>query len=159
MEIVGSVVTAMNARGNFQWSDHYPTPAVFAKDAENDALFVAEQQGRVVAFVVLDEYQPPEYGPIPWRRDERALVLHRFAVAPAENGKGIGHRMEAFVCDQARSRGFHYLRTDTNSANTAMQKFLERHGYRRTGSLYFTKCENPFHTYDKLLDGRPETSP
>lgn len=151
MEIVRPVVSAMNAQGNFQWSNNYPTPEVFSRDVANKALFVGTENDQVVAFVVLDEYQPPEYAPIPWRQADRAIVLHRFAVAPAENGKGIGHQVEAFVCDHTRSLGLSYIRTDTNSANRAMQRFLTNHGYVQTGSLFFAKCTNPFFTYDKIL--------
>jgi GNAT superfamily N-acetyltransferase len=100
---------------------------------------------------VLDENQPLEYQPIAWRRDERAMVLHRFAVDPSVRGNRIAHQVEEFACDHVKSMGFNYLRTDTNSANSVMQGFLERRNFQKTGSLFFTKCDNPFFCYDKVL--------
>lgn len=152
MRIVEKVVAQMNAGGNFQWTHEYPNVAGLEKDVENRSLHVAILEGRLVSFIVLDENQAPEYAPIAWRRDAPALVMHRFAVDPAAGGKGVANRMEQFVCQHAKSKGLCYIRTDTNSANTVMQKFLGNRDFLFTGRLYFTKCDNPFFCYDKIPD-------
>lgn len=151
MDIVRPVVEIMNAGGNYQWSPTYPNPGVFKQDVLNKSLFVAVDKGRLLSFIALDQNQAPEYHGIQWRRETAALVMHRFAVAPDAGGRGIATRMEQFACEHTLSLGLDYIRTDTHSLNTVMQSFLKNRNFTFTGSLYFTKCEEPFYCYDKLL--------
>jgi len=151
MEIVSQVVAEMNANGNFQWTDEYPRREVFEDDIKDESLFAGIIDDKLAAFIVLNENQPTEYKPINWRTNDRALIIHRFAVDSAARGHGVADSMEKFACKLARSKGLSAIRTDTNSSNTAMQGFLKHCDYKQSGILFFEKCDNPFYCFDKLL--------
>ena len=151
MSIVGQVVAEMAANGNFQWTSEYPTAHRFQQDIQNRSLFVAAENRAVLGFIVVDRIQPPEYAPVAWNRDGPACVIHRFAVAKSSRRHGIASSLEAHACELARQSGTHYLRTDTNSSNQAMQRFLKSRNYRYTGDVFFAKCTNAFYCYDKAL--------
>ncbi len=151
MSIVGQVVAEMAAYGNFQWTSEYPTAQRFQQDIQNRSLFVAAENRAVLGFIVVDRIQPPEYAPVAWNRDGPACVIHRFAVAESARRHGIASSLEAHACELARQSRTHYLRTDTNSSNQAMQRFLKSRNYRYTGDVFFAKCTNAFYCYDKAL--------
>ena len=151
MSIVCQVVTEMAAYGNYQWTSQYPTADRFQQDIQNQSLFVAANNWTVLGFIVVDEFEPPEYDSVQWRRDGPAKVIHRFAIETGARGNGIAASLEAHACKLARKSGAHYLRTDTNSSNQGMQAFLKSRNYRYTGDVFFTKCTNAFYCYDKVL--------
>ncbi len=151
MRIVDSVVKEMKAGGNFQWNASYPTDETFEQDIAANSLHVGVLDEELVSFITLDTNQPAEYDPIPWNDKLPAIVLHRFAVAPKARRQRVAERMEAFASEHTRAQGFRYIRTDTNSANTVMQRFLASRDYQFAGRLFFPKCDNPFFCYDKIL--------
>ncbi len=151
MSIVGQVVAEMAAYGNFQWTSQYPTAHRFQQDIQNQSLFVAAKNRAVLGFIVVDRIEPPEYASVTWNREGPACVIHRFAVRGGARRHGIASSLEAHACELARQSSAHYLRTDTNSSNQAMQGFLKSRNYRYTGDVFFSKCTNAFYCYDKSL--------
>ena len=66
MKIVKAVVPMMQASGNFQWDEVYPTEAAFRKDIEIGQCYVAEKTHEdglkeVVGVAALTEDQSEEY--------------------------------------------------------------------------------------------------
>ena len=57
------------------------------------------------------------------------LLLENLAVAPAQQRKGIGHRLMAHVEAMARARGLPQVRLYTNKAFTANLDFYHKLGY------------------------------
>ena len=89
MALVRHVVPLMRASGNLQWDNDYPNPAVFELDVELAQLWVAEIEGGIAGVAAITTDQEAAYANVGWDVSELAVVVHRLAVDPAFQGKGI----------------------------------------------------------------------
>lgn len=135
MEIVVAVIPLLRAAGNMQWDDRYPNPEVFEADIALSQLWVASIEGKIVGVVAITTEQYPEYVQAGWDITDPAIVIHRLAVNPEFQGKGIAaallHKAEVV----ALSRGFCRVLSDTNSHNQVMQHLLPKLGYSFSGKI------------------------
>jgi len=152
MAIVRAVVPLMRAAGNLQWDDHYPNPAVFEQDIALSQLWVAEIDASVAGVIALTTDQSPEYVQAGWDITQPAIVVHRLAVNPEFQGRGIAAALLLQADVVARARNIPRIRADTNTHNRAMQRLLPRLGYTFSGeiSLEFRPGMR-FFCYEKLL--------
>ena len=133
MALVRRVVPLMRASGNLQWDSGYPNPAVFERDVALDQLWLAEIEGQIAGIAAITTDQEPEYANVGWDISEVAIVVHRLAVDPAFQGKGIAAALMQQAEVVAKSRGITILRVDTNSQNQATQKLFPKLGYLFAG--------------------------
>jgi GNAT superfamily N-acetyltransferase len=142
MALVRRVVPLMRASGNLQWDSAYPNPAVFERDVSLKQLWVAEieEEGekRIAGIAAITTDQEPEYANVGWDVAETAIVVHRLAVDPAFQGKGIAAALMQQAETVARSRGIAILRVDTNTQNPATQKLFPKLGYLFAGETGFS---------------------
>ncbi|MCG1010261.1 GNAT family N-acetyltransferase [Salinicoccus sp. ID82-1] len=154
MQIKEKVVPLMIAAGNSQWSDDYPNRERFSRDIEAGSLYVYEEAGTTVGFVVVDDDHPYPYDDIPWSLTrENSKAMHRMAVDPSKQGHGIARRMMAAMEAHIRSEGYGGIHTDTSLENEKMQKQFERNGYQFKGKLNLDDNEDDWYVaYEKTFD-------
>ncbi|TWR25910.1 GNAT family N-acetyltransferase [Mucilaginibacter pallidiroseus] len=153
MQIVKDVVPLMQAAGNFQWSDDYPNPDVFESDIALNQLWVVEDDGNVVGVAAITTEQYAEYAQLGWDINEIAIVVHRLAVSPHFQGRGIAAALVAEADREAARRGIKLLRVDTNSQNKAIQKLFPKMGYDFGGEITLEfRPGLSFYCYQKRLD-------
>lgn len=133
MALVRHVVPLMRASGNLQWDNDYPNPAVFELDVELAQLWVAEIEGGIAGVAAITTDQEAAYANVGWDVSELAVVVHRLAVDPAFQGKGIAAALMQQAEAVAKSRDITILRVDTNSQNQATQKLFPKLGYLFAG--------------------------
>ena len=158
MALVRRVVPLMQAAGNLQWDDQYPTEHVFARDIELGQLWVAEQEAGVLSGVAaITTHQEPEYAQVGWDIREPAIVPHRLAVDPAYRGAGIGSALMQQAETVARQRGISLLRVDTSMENVMAQRLYARLGYTLAGEISLSfRVGLRVLCYEKRLDSVPE---
>ena len=155
--IVHEVVRAMNEAGNFQWDEAYPLREDFAKDVSNEELWVASEYvdgtDKILGFAALTEEQSIEYKDVGWDITIPALVMHRTAVAPHSQGKGVCGLLFKMQDELSVQRGYNLCRVDTNSDNVAMQAAIVKAGYDYSGDCrLLTKPETmKFMCFQKTL--------
>ena len=135
MALVRRVVPLMRENGNFQWDAHYPDAAVFERDVGQAQLWVAEEEGRIAGVAAITTDQEPEYAEVGWDTTELAVVVHRLAVDPAFQGKGVAMALMLQAEAVARTREIAVLRVDTNTQNEATQRLLPKLGYLLAGEI------------------------
>ena len=135
MALVHRVVPRMRASGSLQWDAQYPNAAVFGRDVEMAQLWVAEEDGQMAGCAAITTDQEPEYADVGWDISELAVVVHRLAVDPAFQGKGVGMALMRQAEDVARKRGIAVLRVDTNTQNEATQRLFPKLGYSLAGEI------------------------
>jgi len=114
----------------------YPTAAVVETGLSNGDLYVAEDEGTVVAVARLNQEQVDCYFGAPWQYEaapEQIFVIHTLVVDPKRKGQGIGSAFIRFYEREAIRMGCTVLRLDTNERNTAARRFYARLGYREAG--------------------------
>lgn len=143
----------MRARGIFQWTPEYPSRKAFSRDIERGELWVFEQEGQVIGTVVLSSHMDEEYRHVRWLTDNRAnRYIHRLAVDPAFQGRGIAQALMDFAETRAAAEGACSIRLDTFSRNSRNQRFYEQRGYTRLGAVYFpSQSPYPFYCYERIL--------
>lgn len=142
----------MRASGNFQWSNDYPNPEVFADDIDKNQLWVALNDTQLVGVIAITDEQSPEYTDVGWDITEEALVTHRLAVDPDLQGSGIAKKLMNYAEELAKERDIHILRVDTNSENKATQALFPKLGYQFSGIISLKK--NPelrYFCYEKRI--------
>ena len=145
----------MRANGIDQWDENYPDYSSIEKDLDSKTLFVYKSEGEIIGIVVLNQHQDDEYKEINWKtsEDDKNLVVHRLAVRPEQQGKGIARLLMDFAENLAREQKYNAIRLDTFSQNPRNQKFYLNRGYTDLGPVFLKyKKEHPYFCYELLLD-------
>ena len=143
--LVCRAVVHMNALGNPQWGEDYPTQDFYAGDIARGELYAAEADGVLAGVACINTSESPEYDPLPWTTTRPAVVIHRMAIDPAFQRQGVATALFAFAEETARSRGIAAMRIDTYSLNDRMQALIRKRGFSKVGEIH--------------LHGRPLTYP
>ena len=122
----------MRSTGNLtQWTGGYPSLAHAERDLKNGWLWVFDEGFGPIACMSVMPGPDRTYASIDgeqWLNDEPYWVMHRLACA--EQGRGIGPAMLAFLCTEHDN-----VRADTHEDNAPMQRALERAGFKRRGTI------------------------
>ena len=111
----------------------YPVKSTAQNALEKDWLFVAEEDGVIVASAIINQYQGPIYEEANWEfeaTEDEVMVLHTLVVNPSYIKGGIGTKMVAFYEDYAKQHNCFELRMDTNANNAIARKLYKRLGYK-----------------------------
>ena len=111
----------------------YPTRQTALDAIQAGDMFVAEENGRLVATAKINQEQVPEYAEAAWTQDappEQVMVLHTLVVDPQAKGRGYGSRFVDFYASYALEHGCRYLRMDTNERNASARALYRNLGYR-----------------------------
>ncbi|MFT6982248.1 MAG: GNAT superfamily N-acetyltransferase [Crocinitomicaceae bacterium] len=144
----------MRDNGIDQWDENYPDRTSLLNDLTTETLFAYRENGIVLGIVVLNESQDEEYGEIHWSTSgtDRNIVVHRLAVHPDQQGKGIARKIMDFAEVYAKDQGYNAIRLDTFSQNPRNQKFYTNRGYTDLGPVYLKyKKDHPYYCYEMLL--------
>ena len=147
-----SVCAAMNAAGNDQWVwGDYPTETFLQGSLDAGTLYIAKEADALLCAVTIDTSFDPEYADVNWLFGVKPGAFHRLAIAPDQQGKGLGRKIIADVCDILRAQGCDNLRIDTYASNEAAQKLYAAIGMRKSGEVRFFHRELPFYCYELPL--------
>ena len=135
MTMIKAVVPLMIASGNNQWDDAYPNEAVFEQDVMLGQLWIAEIDGEIAGVAAITTAQEPEYAQVGWDINQKAIVIHRLAVNPKFQGKGVAVSLMQQAEKVAIQNQIDCLRVDTNSMNKATQKLFPKLGYVFVGEI------------------------
>jgi GNAT superfamily N-acetyltransferase len=97
------------------------TPDELVPSAPNrDVVFVAEVEGHPAGYMAL-------------REDGRALVVDQMVVAPADQGRHVGHRLLDWAEGYGTSRGMERVRIPASGSDRKARDFYARRGYVEAG--------------------------
>ena len=116
----------------------YPVRETAQGALKRDDLFVAVEEGKILASAVINRLQVDVYEGADWEypaRDEEVMVLHTLTVSPKHNGTGVGRNFVAYYENYAKEQGCTVLRMDTNERNVKARRLYNRLGYREAGKI------------------------
>jgi ribosomal protein S18 acetylase RimI-like enzyme len=137
--VVREATRRMNEQGILQWDEIYPDKAILQTDIENQHLRLIEEDGEVAGLITFNEKQEPEYNGLLWIYPGRIVVIHRLAVAPKHQGKGLASRLMDFAEAEALLQGYDAIRLDAFTLNPIALGLYEHRGYQKVGTVRFRK--------------------
>ena len=153
LDITKCCATHMIKNGIYQWNEYYPDKSIFVRDAQNKELYVYCENEKIIACISLCNKIDDVYIPVNWKtNNSNNLYIHRLAVHPNFQKKGIGKALMDFAEKYAREKNYSSVRLDTFSMNKRNLKFYESRGYQRLEEIYVPKqSEFPFYCYELIL--------
>lgn len=110
----------------------YPTADTARFGIKSGTMYVYEENGRLLASVILDNRQPPEYKKIVWQADakhDQVLVIHTLCVDPEFSGTGIGTAIVDFAKALANASKCISIRLNTTANNLLARHLYEKNGF------------------------------
>ena len=144
----------MRENGIDQWDENYQDRESILNDLNTETLFAYREDDIVLGIVVLNLSQDEEYAEINWSTSDadRNIVVHRLAVHPDHQGKGIARKIMDFAEQFAKEERYDAIRLDTFSQNPRNQKFYTNRGYTDLGPVYLKyKKDHPYYCYELIL--------
>jgi len=154
MKMIHNCTNDLISKNIFQWNEKYPNRDVFLTDIKKKNLFIFKNDTGVIGCIALSHDKDIEYNDIKWlTKDDKSLYVHRLAVDPKFQKKGIGRLLMDFAEDYARDKKLKSVRLDTFSKNDRNNRFYKSRKYIQLDDVYFpNQSEFPFHCYEKILD-------
>ncbi len=143
-------VMAKDPSPQWVWGE-YPSEEILQKTLDAGTLYIAKEDGALLCAVTVDTNFDPEYADVNWLFGVKPGAFHRLAIAPEAQGKGLGKKVLAAVCDILRSQSCDTLRIDTYSPNANAQKLYASMGMRKAGEVKFFHRELPFYCFELPL--------
>jgi|TARA_B100001094_G_scaffold211060_1_gene204924 ribosomal protein S18 acetylase RimI-like enzyme len=154
MEITKACAIDLITKNIFQWNEKYPSKEVFKKDIEKNTLYVCKNKLQITGCISICTDKDEEYENVKWiTEDFKNLYLHRLAVHPEYQKKGIGKFIMDFAEEYAKLNGFKSIRLDTFSQNKRNNRFYKSRQYVQLGDIFFPmQSKFPFHCYEKIIN-------
>ncbi|MEM6724880.1 MAG: GNAT family N-acetyltransferase [Bacteroidota bacterium] len=152
-DLYQACVRRMHERGIDQWDEYYPSRQQVLLDIATNTLYGVYHQDQLWGLVVLNEIQDKAYADLEWQTDaEKVLVIHRLAVHPSRQGKGIGQVLMEFAERKALQNQYEAIRLDGFSENKALHTFYLGLGYTHIGDIHLEgQRAQAYHCYEKLI--------
>lgn len=153
LEITKNCAVKMDAMGIYQWNENYPNRNAFIDDIKNNELLVFSKGALLVGCIALCTKMDDVYKDVKWlTKDVKSLYVHRLAVDPQFQKKGIGKKLMDYAEDFAKKNNFISIRLDTFSKNKNNMRFYERRGYKRLEKVFFPEQSRfPFYCYELII--------
>jgi ribosomal protein S18 acetylase RimI-like enzyme len=124
--ILDACRTDMLNRGIQQWDETYPT---LGNGGERTLPPVectpSFRMMSLIGAIVMDEKQSPQYEMVDWNlKEEPILVIHRLAINPDLQGKGLGKSAMELAHQFAAENNYKTIRLDAYKGNEALLNFL-----------------------------------
>jgi len=153
LKITSACAIHMETQNIFQWNSHYPNAKAFEDDIKRKELFIYKIKGEVIGCISISTLMDTVYKPVRWLTPSgNNIYIHRLAVHPEYQGKGIARKLMDFAEEKSRVEKRTSVRLDTFSKNHRNQRFYEQRGYEKLENIFFPKqSEHPFYCYELIL--------
>jgi len=143
---------AMLEAGIEQWDYTYPNLESATSDIADGTCHVIIEDGRCLAAITLNEQQDEQYKQIKWAIPaERVLVIHRLAVHPDAQGRGLGKLATLYADQFAKENGYDVIRLDAYVHNPISNHIYRKLGYKLAEGLCHFHEGKPFYCYEKVV--------
>lgn len=147
------VTKHLRSNHNEQWDLFYPNVMVIRGDITNQNIYGIIDNHVVIGAVVLDESQSKKYEQIDWDdKNGIPVCIHRLAVRPDYQGRGIGKLLLEYVEQLAIQRGYTSIRLDVYSTNNEAVGLYTKYGYVNKGTIEYPLRKSPYYCMEKQLN-------
>jgi len=114
----------------------HPTDEMILDYIQQNAMYILEENGAILAAVAVTMSQPEDYHYIEWQqelKDDEVAVVHILCVNSDYQKKGIGRRMVEECFHLAKTAGKKAVRLDALESNTPAHRMYEAMGFELRG--------------------------
>ena len=152
MYLLQHCIEDFNKNSVYQWNMSYPDPFKLLSEVEKGSLYIIKTKGVCIGTITIDEQQESVFDKVDWKnKTDKFLVLHRIAVFPSWQKKGIGRKLIEFAENFAKENNYKSIRLDVASSSEHLIKLYESIGYTYTGDILYRKQEEPFKCLEKIV--------
>jgi ribosomal protein S18 acetylase RimI-like enzyme len=142
----------LRTNGIYQWDRYYPNSFIFCSDIKKGHLYGLKEKEEYIGVIVVDEKQSGKYASLNWHeKTGKPLTIHRLAVHPWQQGRGLGKILLRFAEDYARLNGYTSIRLDVFTGNPGAVGLYRNAGYKEVGEIHFPMRKLPYLCFEKLM--------
>ncbi len=149
MNLIRVVINGMVAESIDQWDEIYPSEEIIRQDVDLKHSYGIYKNDTLIGYVVINDLFSPEYNSVNWKYSSKALVIHRLAIDPAFQGRGIAKQLMKYAEDFGMGNGYDTIRLDAFIKNPRAIALYEKLGYEKAGEVNFRK--GLFYCFEKSL--------
>jgi ribosomal protein S18 acetylase RimI-like enzyme len=152
MYLLQQCIEDFNKNSIYQWNHSYPDHYKLKREIENNALYIIKIKGVCIGTISFDEHQESALDSVEWKNGtDRFLIIHRIAVFPTWQKKGIGRKLIEFAEKYAKENNYNSVRLDVASSSEHLIKLYESIGYTYAGEILYPKQKEPFKCLEKII--------
>lgn len=152
MYLLQHCIEDFNKNSVYQWNSAYPDYFKLLREVENNTLYIIKNKGVCIGTITFDEQQESVFDKVEWKnKNDKFIVIHRIAVFPTWQKKGIGRKLIEFAEAYATENGYKSIRLDVASSSEHLIKLYESIGYAFTGEVLYPKQKEPFKCLEKVI--------
>ncbi len=152
MYLLEHCIRDFNENSVYQWNTSYPDYFRLLKEVEKGALYMMKTKGVCVGTITFDEQQEEVFDQVEWKnKNDKFLVIHRIAVFPSWQKKGVGRKLVEFAEVYAKDNNYKSIRLDVASSSEHLIKLYKSIGYDHTGDILYPKQKEPFKCLEKVI--------
>jgi ribosomal protein S18 acetylase RimI-like enzyme len=152
MYLLQHCIEDFNKNSVYQWNHSYPEHFKLLREVENGTLYVIKNKGVCIGTISFDEQQESVFDSVEWEnKTDKFIVIHRIAVFPTWQKKGIGRKLIEFAESYAKENKYNSVRLDVASSSEHLIKLYESIGYASTGEILYPKQKEPFKCLEKII--------
>jgi len=148
MDIVNDAKSLLKSQNIDQWQSGYPNRPLLEQDVKNGIGYVLCDDNKVVGMCAITFGKDESYQEIEgkWKTEgHNYAVVHRMAVASDYHGRSLGVQMYHEAEKLAKKQKNQSIRADTHQENLAMQKTMQKCGFKPCGIIYLKGGEEDGH--------------
>lgn len=131
------------------WNTDYPNAEILADDLSNEAVYLLEENGQLLAAVSVLSHSLWANDGIPWQLNDNPVMLARVCVRPSLQGRGLATCFLSGVLEILSAQGFRAARLAVDKNHLAAIRLYEKLSFSRCGEVY--KYEEDFYCYERPL--------
>jgi len=152
MYLLQHCIEDFNKNSVYQWNASYPDYFKLLREIENESLFIIKSTGVCIGTITIDKQQESVFDEVDWvNKTDNFLVIHRIAVFPTWQKRGIGRKLVEFAEGFAKENDLKSIRLDVASSSEHLIKLYESTGYNYTGEILYPKQKEPFKCLEKII--------
>ena len=137
MQCYKATIRKMHELNIFQWDESYPTPDLIENDIKNQEFYVLKEEDNVLGCICLNQDEHPTYTSVNWTFNQPVLVVHRLAIHPDAQGKGVARKFMQFAEDLCVKHNYNGIRLDTFIENPLAIGLYLKLGYNQLSQVSF----------------------
>ncbi|MBU8892429.1 MAG: GNAT family N-acetyltransferase [Bacteroidales bacterium] len=152
MYLLQHCIDDFNDNSVYQWNTSYPDYFRLLREVENGTLYIIKYKGVCIGTITFDEQQEEAFNEIEWEnKSDKFIVIHRIAVFPSWQKKGVGRMLIEFAEKFAKENNYQSIRLDVASSSSHLIKLYESIGYACAGDILYPKQKETFKCLEKVI--------